>query len=103
MSPNFKIIESRCFRSLDSVRKTMYLSIVRRYGGAAGIREVTPTRRPLMRRTMNDVADGLLLDVRAITITDLEFATDSALERALERILSSNPDCNFNSFNSSIG
>lgn len=56
-----------------------------------------------MRRTMNDVADGLLLDVREISIIDLEFAdTDSALSRALERILSSNPDCNFNSFNSSI-
>ena len=53
---------------------------------------------------MNDVADGLLLDVREISITDLEFAdTDSALSRALNRILSSNADCNFNSFNSSIG
>lgn len=52
---------------------------------------------------MNDVADGLLLDVREISITDLEFAdTGSALSLALERILSSNPDCNFNSFNSSI-
>jgi hypothetical protein len=52
---------------------------------------------------MNDVADGLLLDVSEISITDLEFADDSALSMALERILSSNPDCNFNSFNSSIG
>jgi hypothetical protein len=52
---------------------------------------------------MNDVADGLLLDVREITICDLEFAdTDSALSRALERILASNPGSNFNSFNSSI-
>lgn len=52
---------------------------------------------------MNDVADGLLLDVREISITDLEFAdTDSALSRALERILTSNSECNFNSFNSSI-
>lgn len=52
---------------------------------------------------MNDVGDGLLLDVREISIIDLEFTdTDSALSRALERILVSNPDCNFNSFNSSI-
>ena len=52
---------------------------------------------------MNDVADGLLLDVREISITDLEFAdADSALSRALERILSSRPECNFNSFNNSI-
>ncbi len=53
---------------------------------------------------MNDVADGLLLDVREINITDLEFADpDSALSRALGRILASNAECNFNSFNSSIG
>jgi hypothetical protein len=53
---------------------------------------------------MNDVADGLLLDVREINITDLEFAdTESALSRALERILDSNADRNFTSFNSSIG
>jgi hypothetical protein len=52
---------------------------------------------------MNDVADGLLVDVREVSITDLQFAdTDSALSRALDRILTSNPDCNFNSFNSSI-
>ena len=52
---------------------------------------------------MNDVADGLLLDGREISIFDLEFTdTGSALSMALERILSTNPDCNFNSFNSSI-
>jgi hypothetical protein len=55
---------------------------------------------------MNDVADGLLLDVREISITDLEFSgeegEESALDRALRRILESNTDCNFNSFNSSI-
>ena len=52
---------------------------------------------------MNNVGDGQLLDVREISITDLEFAsTGSALRGALKRILSSNPDCNFNSFNSSI-
>ncbi len=52
---------------------------------------------------MDDVADGLLLDVREISVTDLEFVdADSALSQALERILSSNPECNFNSFNSSI-
>jgi hypothetical protein len=54
-----------------------------------------------MRRIMNvDVADGLLLDVRDINIDDL--LDESALDRALERILASNTECNFNSFNSSI-
>ncbi|HEY1705666.1 MAG TPA: hypothetical protein VGG75_38765 [Trebonia sp.] len=52
---------------------------------------------------MNDVADGLLLDVRDISIADLDFAdVDSALSQALERILMSKPECNFNSFNSFI-
>ena len=52
---------------------------------------------------MNDVADGLLLDVREITIADLEFADEeSALDRALKRILVSHTGCDFNSFNSSI-
>jgi hypothetical protein len=52
---------------------------------------------------MNDVADGLLLDVREITITDLEFTDEEpALDRALKRILTSNTGCNFNSFSSSI-
>ena len=42
---------------------------------------------------MNDVTDGLLLDVREISITDLEFTdADSALSRALERILASKPE-----------
>jgi hypothetical protein len=62
-----------------------------------------PTRPPVLRRTMNDVADGLLLDVREISISDLEFSDEeSALNRALQRILKSSSDCNFNSFNSSI-
>jgi hypothetical protein len=52
---------------------------------------------------MNDVADGLLLDVREISITDLEFAdADSALSRALERVLMSEPDRSFNSFSNFI-
>jgi len=52
---------------------------------------------------MNDVADGLLLDVSEISIRDLKFAdTDSALSRALERILSPDTRCDFDSFNSSI-
>jgi hypothetical protein len=60
-------------------------------------------RPPMLRRTMNDVADGLLLDVREISITDLGFTDEeSALNRALQRILMSNAECNFNSFNSSI-
>jgi hypothetical protein len=52
---------------------------------------------------MNDIADGLLLDVREISITDLDFADpDSALSQALERILNTNTCRGFNSFNSSI-
>jgi len=52
---------------------------------------------------LNDVADGLLLDVSEISFTDLEFEDgESALDRALQRILMSNTGCNFNSFNSSI-
>ena len=49
-----------------------------------------------------DVADGLLLDVREASLADLTFTDGSALSRALDRILSSNATCNFNSFNSSI-
>jgi hypothetical protein len=49
-----------------------------------------------------DVADGLLPDVRATSIVDLLFDDESALDRALGRILSSNATCNFNSFNSSM-
>jgi hypothetical protein len=61
------------------------------------------TRPPMLRRTMNNVADGLLLDVRDISITDLQFTDEeSALNRALQRILMSNSDCGFSSFNSSI-
>jgi hypothetical protein len=50
-----------------------------------------------------DVADGLLLDVSGISIADLDFTgEESALFKALNRLLSSNSDCNFNSFNSGI-
>ncbi len=52
---------------------------------------------------MNDVADGLLLDVEETGISDLESAEfGSALDMALERILKSHSGCNFNSFGSSI-
>jgi hypothetical protein len=52
---------------------------------------------------MDDVTDGLLLDVREISIADLEFAdSDSALSRALERILASKPERSFASFNNFI-
>jgi hypothetical protein len=52
---------------------------------------------------MDDVTDGLLLDVRGISIGDLEFAdSDSALSRALERILRSKPERSFASFNNYI-
>lgn len=48
-----------------------------------------------------DVADGLP-DLRNISLTELDMAGDSALDAALARILDSEADCNFNSFNSSI-
>lgn len=52
---------------------------------------------------MNDVADGALLDVRDLSLADLEFTGgESALDQALRRILKSDSGCNFNSFNSSI-
>ena len=52
---------------------------------------------------MNDVGDGLLLDVSEISISDLESAgSESAFDMALERILKSHSGCNFNSFGSSI-
>ena len=50
----------------------------------------------------NDVADGLLLDVREISIDDVDLIGGSALDLALERILTASAACNFNSFNSSI-
>ena len=50
-----------------------------------------------------DVADGLLLDVRGVNIADLRLDDDeSGLVKALNRLLSSNADSNYNSFNSSI-
>ncbi|HXL89812.1 MAG TPA: hypothetical protein VN969_12715 [Streptosporangiaceae bacterium] len=52
---------------------------------------------------MNDVADGRLLDVREVSLADLDGAeVESALDLALMRILRSDPGCNFNSFSSSI-
>jgi hypothetical protein len=61
------------------------------------------TRPPVLRRTMIDVADGQLLDVREISFTELSFTDEeSALDRALLRILSSNAKREFSSFSSSI-
>ena len=52
---------------------------------------------------MNDVADGLLLDVREISIADLAFTEpDSALNQALDRILASGPERSFAGFNNFI-
>lgn len=51
-----------------------------------------------------DVADGLLLDVRRVSLADLLFDNEeeSGLVKALNRLLASNIDSNYNSFNSSI-
>jgi hypothetical protein len=48
---------------------------------------------------MNNVTDGGLLDVRRVRLADMG---STALDDALDRLLSSNRGCNFNSFNSSI-
>jgi hypothetical protein len=81
----------------------MYLSYKHRNEGAAGAAMAGLTRPPVLRRTMIDVADGQLLDVREISFTELSFTDEeSALDRALKRILMSAPGCDFNSFNSSI-
>jgi hypothetical protein len=47
---------------------------------------------------INNIGDGLLLDIRAIDLAD----HPTGLDFALERILSSGGGCNFNSFGSSI-
>jgi hypothetical protein len=50
-----------------------------------------------------DVADGLLLDVQAINLADLLLEDqESGLAKALNRLLSSHTDRQFNSFDSSI-
>jgi hypothetical protein len=50
-----------------------------------------------------DVADGLLLDVRGVNIADLRLDDEeSSLAKALNRLLSSNVDSRYNSFGSSI-
>ena len=55
---------------------------------------------------INNVTDGVLLDVRGISLSDLDSTaldgSTTALDNALARILSSNSCCNFNSFNSRI-
>ena len=48
---------------------------------------------------INNIGDGLLLDIRGIGLTDPE---PTGLDLALQRILSSSNGCGFNSFNSSI-
>ncbi|HUN30591.1 MAG TPA: hypothetical protein VMU95_01120 [Trebonia sp.] len=50
---------------------------------------------------MSNVTDGLLPDVREISLTDFDHDS-TALGLALERILSASSDCGFSSFTSSI-
>jgi hypothetical protein len=49
-----------------------------------------------------DVADKLLLDVRDISLADLCSEDVSALDLALDRLLSASANTNYNSFSSSI-
>jgi hypothetical protein len=50
-----------------------------------------------------DVADGLLLDVREVSLADLVLDDEeSGLARALKRLLGSNADSGYSSFNSII-
>lgn len=55
---------------------------------------------------INNVTDGVLLDVRRTSLSELSSTavdnSGTALDHALARILSSNSGCNFNSFNSRI-
>lgn len=81
----------------------LYVSINYRGNGASGAQDGGPQGCLCRGGTMNDVADGLLLDVEETGIADLESAEfGSALDIALERILKSHSGCNFNSFGSSI-
>jgi hypothetical protein len=51
----------------------------------------------------DDLADGLLLDMRGTAIADLLTGEEvSGFDRALSRLLNSNVDTNYNSFSSSI-
>jgi hypothetical protein len=62
-------------------------------------------RASVLRRIVNeDVADGVLLDVREVSLPELLLldGEGSGLIKALNRLLSSNIDTNFNSFSSSI-
>jgi hypothetical protein len=54
-------------------------------------------------KTMDtDVADGLLLDVRNMRLEELSAQDGSALNLALDRLLSASANTNYNSFGSSI-
>jgi hypothetical protein len=51
----------------------------------------------------DDVADGVLPDVRGFSMTDLLAGDDeSGFATALDRLLASNKESNYNSFGSSI-
>jgi hypothetical protein len=51
----------------------------------------------------SEITDGLLLDLSETAIADLTLTgNDSALDRALRRVLAPNTPCDFNSFNSNI-
>jgi hypothetical protein len=87
--------------ALDTARESMYLSDRRRNERRDAVGGVTAHEAPrTVRRIMiNNVGDGLLLDVRGIGLAESD---PTGLDIALERILSSNSGCNFNSFSSSI-
>jgi FXSXX-COOH protein len=58
---------------------------------------------PTVRRIMADDAAGSgLIDLSGLTLDDLLVADESSLSRALERVLSSDNDVAYNSFNASI-
>jgi hypothetical protein len=52
----------------------------------------------------DDIADGLLLDVRGVCLAELLLPErdESSFAKALDRLLSSNIGSNYNSFGSSI-
>jgi hypothetical protein len=84
----------------------MYLSNrrLRRSGARRSLALVLSRRADEARRIMNDdVADGVLLDVRGIDIKNLLLNGErTSLSLALERLLYAGMESNYNSFHSSI-
>jgi FXSXX-COOH protein len=72
-------------------------------GGTPGPSPHAESAGPTVRSTMADGAAGNgLIDISGLSLDDLLVADESSLSRALERVLSSDSDVAYNSFNASI-